>query len=182
MFKCRRISNKEQCIICLDSKKVHLECNKCYSCKICKDCIIPLSNCDLYDNCPLCREPEWQASSRLSSQVIPSNIKLNLDVRIKEIYKKPAFKSMCCSKEAYLKFVTHLKIAYFTSLIMIISYMFGLLCIFIIMAAKHISDINPYVLIFLPLPVGFLLINSILCCCCEGKCLRDFKSEICSKN
>ena len=52
--KCKS-NKKHTCVVCLDSKKIFLECKHCYSCKICKDCVLPLSKSNLDKQCPLCR-------------------------------------------------------------------------------------------------------------------------------
>ena len=192
MFKCNRKpkcyllskckQNREQCIICLETKKIHLECKICYSCKICKDCILPLTNTNLHENCPLCREPKWKQTSRLSSQVIPSDIKLNLDKRIKEIYNKPVFKNVCncCNKYTYTKFKKMLAMVWFGTLITFISYMIGLLFLFIFVEGTDLQNTSPYIFIFVPIPLGLLVITISGCCCCHRECRRDTGNILCS--
>lgn len=186
MLKCSPLNtcgvDKEICIICLHSKKIHLECKKCYSCKICKDCILPLTNTDLHERCPLCRELEWKEPSMLSSQIIPLDIELNLDTRITEIYNKPIFKNICncwSTKHLISKMKLGAKRAYFTFLIIFMCYILGLLCVFIVIDIGS-TEISPYLFIFVPFPLGFLIISIILYCCFSNRCLYDFKHAICS--
>ena len=180
--KCR--DNKyDKCIICLDSKKIHLECKHCYSCKICKDCVLPLSKSNLDIQCPLCRAEEWKDLKNLSSQIIPSDIELNLTSRIKKIYEKPALKEMCrcCNKETYYKMRYICTVAWYSSLIMFLSYMVGLLFLFMCIEGSNINEISPLVFVFVPLPVGFLIISLAGCCCCHTECCRDTRRALCER-
>ena len=95
--KCCRKNNVHECIICLQSKKIHLECKTCFNCKICQDCMIPLTNCSLHNKCPLCRSTDWKDIRKSRSQVFPSQINLNLTPRINSIYEKPPLRNMSCS-------------------------------------------------------------------------------------
>ena len=182
MINCCKDS-KEQCIICLDSKKIYLECKKCYSCKICKDCVLPLTKSNLADKCPLCRETEWKLSRSLSNQIIPEDIELNFKERIKKIYEKPPIKEMCkcCNKETYNTMRYICTVAWYASLIIFISYMVGLLFVFICIEGSNLSNINPLVFILVPLPLGFLIISLAGCCCCYTECCRYTRISLCER-
>lgn len=178
-----KTNSRHTCVVCLDSKKIFLECKHCYSCKICKDCVLPLSKSNLDKQCPLCRAENWKDPKSLSSQVIPGDIELNLNGRIQKIYERPALTEMCkcCNKETYNTMRYICMVSWYASLIMFISYMIGLLFLFMCLESSKVSEVSPLVFAFVPLPLGFLIITLAGCCCCHSDCCKDTKRALCER-
>ena len=59
--------------------------------------------------------------------------------------------------------------------------MVGLLFLFMCIEGSNINDISPLVFVFVPLPVGFLIISLVGCCCCHSECCIDTKRALCEK-
>lgn len=181
--KCCRKNNVHECIICLQSKKIHLECKTCFNCKICQDCMIPLTNCSLHNKCPLCRSTDWKDIRKSRSQVFPSQINLNLTPRINSIYEKPPLRNMSCSctRETYNNFMFTLRIAWTVSLILFLCYMLGLLLLLMTIEGKQ-ESVSPLIFALVPLPVGLLVVSLTCCCCCNSQCCIDTKRALCERD
>ena len=52
-------STNQKCVICLENKKVYVNCPHCEEGNYCKDCITQLVNEDKYENCSICRRKDW---------------------------------------------------------------------------------------------------------------------------
>ena len=52
-------STNQKCVICLENKKVYMNCPHCQEGNYCKNCIIKLVNEDKYEACSICRRKDW---------------------------------------------------------------------------------------------------------------------------
>tara|TARA_Y100000768_G_scaffold378992_1_gene354110 strand:- start:3236 stop:4015 length:780 start_codon:yes stop_codon:yes gene_type:complete len=53
------MSTNQKCVICLENKKVYVNCPHCEEGNYCKDCITQLVNGDKYETCSICRRKDW---------------------------------------------------------------------------------------------------------------------------
>ena len=66
---------QDECPICLQQKKLEIQCKICTNTKICKKCSLAFCEKGLCGKCPVCRQPNWKKPR--SSQIIPIS-KINL--------------------------------------------------------------------------------------------------------
>jgi hypothetical protein len=51
------------CCVCMESHEHRIVCDKCKTASVCANCLAKLVSSDNHRICPVCRQPNWNASS-----------------------------------------------------------------------------------------------------------------------
>ena len=148
----------------------------CKNACVCSDCMLSLCEHGKCSKCPLCRQEEWREEKIKKTLIIPSSIKVNINIS-SNINSETSER---CENDGDKNFGMYCYISLMIIRNVCTYLLFSWLCGLMTILLLHPFDSNASLalIIFLPLILGIFEITFCIYCCCAKTCEVQTESNI----